>query len=69
VIEILNVVPDAAAGSSSSAVIPVPHEACQRAALSSDGAKLLRLRESAIGQLATDQWWSESPGLSTGSAR
>jgi Ser/Thr protein kinase RdoA (MazF antagonist) len=45
-------VPDAAAGFSSSAVLPTLREACTRAGFSSDGAELLRLGENAIYQLA-----------------
>ena len=45
-------VPDAAAGFSSSAALPLLHAACQRAGLSSDGAELLRLGENAIYRLA-----------------
>jgi hypothetical protein len=47
-------VPDAAASFSSSAVLPVLHEACQRAGFSSDGSELLRIGENAIYQLAAD---------------
>ncbi len=46
-------VPDAVAGFSSSAALPVLHEACQRAGLSSDDAELLRLGENAIYRLAS----------------
>jgi aminoglycoside phosphotransferase (APT) family kinase protein len=49
---ILADVPDAAAGFSSSAVLPTLREACARAGISSDGADLLRLGENAIYQLA-----------------
>jgi len=49
---ILNPVPDAAAGFSSSAVLPALRAACTQAGLSSDGAELLRLGENAIFQLA-----------------
>ena len=49
---ILSRVPDAAAGFSSSAVLPTLREACARAGLSSDGAELLRLGENAIYGLA-----------------
>jgi hypothetical protein len=45
-------VPDAAAGFSSSAVLPVLKEACAQASFSSEGAELLRLGENAIYQLA-----------------
>jgi hypothetical protein len=45
-------VPDAAAGFSSSAVLPTLREACARAGLSSDRAELLRLGENAIYALA-----------------
>jgi Ser/Thr protein kinase RdoA (MazF antagonist) len=51
---ILGRVPDAAASFSSSAVLPVLHEACARAGFSSGGAELLRLGENAIYQLASD---------------
>lgn len=51
---ILGRVPDAAAAFSSSAVLPVLHEACQQAGLSSDRAELLRLGENAIYRLAAD---------------
>ena len=44
--------PDAAAGFSSSAVLPALRAACAQAGLSSDGAELLRLGENAIFQLA-----------------
>ena len=44
--------PDAAAGFSSSAVLPILREACTQAGVSSDGAELLRLGENAIYQLA-----------------
>jgi Ser/Thr protein kinase RdoA (MazF antagonist) len=47
-------VPDAAAGFSSTAVLPTLEEACTQAGLSSDGAELLRLGENAIYQLAAD---------------
>jgi Ser/Thr protein kinase RdoA (MazF antagonist) len=47
-------VPDAAAGFSSTAVLPTLEEACAQAGLSSDGAELLRLGENAIYQLAAD---------------
>jgi hypothetical protein len=47
-------VPDAAAGFSSTAVLPTLKEACARAGFSSDGAELLRLGENAIYQLAAD---------------
>ena len=50
---ILNPVPDAAEGFSSSAVLPALRAACERAGLSSDGAELLRLGENAIFQLAS----------------
>ena len=46
--------PDAAAGFSSTAILPTLEEACAQAGLSSDGAELLRLGENAIYQLATD---------------
>ena len=46
--------PDAAAGFSSTAVLPTLEEACAQAGLSSDGAELLRLGENAIYQLAAD---------------
>ena len=46
--------PDAAAGFSSSAVLPVLHEACHQAGLSSSHAELLRLGENAIYRLAVD---------------
>ncbi len=45
-------VPDAVAGFSSSAALPLLHEASQRAGLSDDGAELLRLGENAIYRLA-----------------
>jgi Ser/Thr protein kinase RdoA (MazF antagonist) len=45
-------VPDAAAGFSSSAVLPALRAACTQADLNSDGAELLRLGENAIFQLA-----------------
>jgi len=45
-------VPDAAAGFSSSAVLPTLRDACAQAGLSSEGADLLRLGENAIYQLA-----------------
>ena len=51
---ILGRVPDAATAFSSSAVLPVLHEACQQAGLSSDRAELLRLGENAIYRLAAD---------------
>ena len=44
--------PDAAAGFTSSAVLPTLREASARAGLTSDGAELLRLGENAIYQLA-----------------
>ena len=44
--------PDASAGFSSSAVLPVLRDACTQAGVSSDGAELLRLGENAIYQLA-----------------
>jgi Ser/Thr protein kinase RdoA (MazF antagonist) len=47
-------VPDADTGFSSTAILPTLEEACTRAGLSSDGAKLLRLGENAIYQLVTD---------------
>jgi Ser/Thr protein kinase RdoA (MazF antagonist) len=47
-------VQDAAAAFSSSAVLPVLHEACQQAGLSSDAAELLRLGENAIYRLVAD---------------
>jgi len=47
-------VPDAAAGFSSTAVLPTLEEACAQAGLASDGAELLRLGENAIYQLAAD---------------
>jgi aminoglycoside phosphotransferase (APT) family kinase protein len=46
-------VPDAAAGFSSSAVLPVLHQACQQAGFPSSGAELLRLGENAIYGLAS----------------
>jgi Ser/Thr protein kinase RdoA (MazF antagonist) len=46
-------VPDAAAGFSSSAVLPTLRAACERAGFSSDGAELLRLGENAIYLLAS----------------
>ena len=46
--------PDAAAGFSSTAVLPTLEEACAQAGLSCDGAELLRLGENAIYQLAAD---------------
>ena len=46
--------PDAAAGFSSTAVLPTLEEACAQAGLASDGAELLRLGENAIYQLAAD---------------
>ena len=49
---ILTHVPDAAAGFSSTAVLPTLEEACAQAGLASDGAELLRLGENAIYQLA-----------------
>jgi len=49
---ILTHVPDAAAGFSSSAVLPTLREACARAGFSCDDAELLRLGENAIYQLA-----------------
>ena len=51
---ILGRVPDAAASFSSSAVLPILHEACHQAGLSSDHAELLRLGENAIYRLADD---------------
>ena len=45
---------DAAAGFSSTAILPTLQDACAQAGLSSDGAELLRLGENAIYQLATD---------------
>jgi Ser/Thr protein kinase RdoA (MazF antagonist) len=50
---ILNPVPDAAAGFSSSAVLPTLRAACEEAGLESNGAELLRLGENAIYQLAS----------------
>jgi Ser/Thr protein kinase RdoA (MazF antagonist) len=50
---ILNPVPDAAAGFSSSAVLPMLRAACGQAGLNSDGAELLRLGENAIFELAS----------------
>jgi hypothetical protein len=47
-------VPDDAASFSSSAVLPVLHEACQRVGFSSDGAELLRFGENAIYRLTAD---------------
>jgi Ser/Thr protein kinase RdoA (MazF antagonist) len=49
---ILGRVPDAAAGFSSSAALPVLREACRQAGLTSDGAELLRVGENAIFRLA-----------------
>src|ERR1035437_9441160 len=46
-------VPDAAAGSSSSAAPPTLRAACEQAGFSSDRAELLRLGENAIYQLAS----------------
>jgi Ser/Thr protein kinase RdoA (MazF antagonist) len=51
---ILTYVPDAAAGFSSTAVLPTLEDACAQAGLASDGAQLLRLGENAIYQLAAD---------------
>ena len=51
---ILTHVPDAAAGFSSTAVLPTLEEACAQAGFSSDGAELLRMGENAIYQLAAD---------------
>ena len=51
---ILDRVPDAAAGFSSSAVLPILHKACQQAGLADDHAELLRLGENAIYRLATE---------------
>ena len=45
---------DAAASFSSSAVLPVLHEACHQAGLNSNHAELLRLGENAIYRLAVD---------------
>jgi Ser/Thr protein kinase RdoA (MazF antagonist) len=45
-------VPDAAAGFTSSAVLPILHQACQQAGFPSSGAELLRLGENAIYGLA-----------------
>jgi len=50
---ILNPVPDAAAEFSSSAVLTTLGAACEQAGLDSSGAKLLRLGENAIFQLAS----------------
>jgi aminoglycoside phosphotransferase (APT) family kinase protein len=50
---ILDRVPDAAAEFSSSAGLPILRTACQQAQLGSDGAKLLRIGENAIFQLAS----------------
>jgi Ser/Thr protein kinase RdoA (MazF antagonist) len=46
-------VPDAAAEFSSSALLPVLHEACAQAGLTSEGAEFLRIGENAIYQLAS----------------
>jgi Ser/Thr protein kinase RdoA (MazF antagonist) len=51
---ILTHVPDAAAGFSSTAILPTLNEACAQAGWSSDRAKLLRLGENAIYKLAAD---------------
>ena len=45
--------PDAAAEFSSSALLPVLHEACAQAGLTSEGAEFLRIGENAIYQLAS----------------
>jgi hypothetical protein len=50
---ILNPVPDAAEGFSSSAALPVLRAACEQTGLDSDGAELVRLGENAIFQLAS----------------
>lgn len=49
---ILERVPDATAGFSSSAVLPILREACQRTAFSGEEAELLRLGENAIYRLS-----------------